>query len=111
MRRTLWRSLCPYANKSSQVVAGIWLIRSPAADRAALTCCLSRTHAGGAQASAVMAGAGLYLALVELAFLDDGHQVVRVLQQGDVGKRIAVDDEQVGPLSGFDGSGLGPDAA
>jgi hypothetical protein len=47
---------------------------------------------------------------VELACLDDGHQVVRVLQHGDVGERVAVDDEQVGPLSGFDGSGLGGDA-
>jgi len=57
-----------------------------------------------------MAGSGLYLAFVELAFLDDRHQVVRMLQHGDVGQRIAVDDEQVRPLSGFDGSRLGPDA-
>ena len=50
---------------------------------------------------------GLYLALVELPGLDDGRQVVRVLQHGDVGQRIALDDEQVRPLPGFDGSGLG----
>ena len=50
-----------------------------------------------------------YLALVELAFLDDGHQLVRMLQQGDIGKRVAVDDEQVCPLAGFDGSRLGRD--
>ena len=52
---------------------------------------------------------GLYLALVELPGLDDGHQVVRMLQQGDVGEGIAVDDEQVRPLPGFDGSRLGRD--
>ena len=38
-------------------------------------------------------GSRLYLALVEPPGLDDGHQVIRMLQQGDVGKRIAVDDE------------------
>jgi hypothetical protein len=42
------------------------------------------------------------LAFVELACLDDGHQVVRMLQHGDVGQRIAIDDEQVCSLSGFD---------
>jgi hypothetical protein len=73
-------------------------------------CVLARAHAGGAQASAVMAGSGSYLALVELARLDDRHQVVGMLQHGDVGKRIAVDDEHVCPLSGFDGACLGPDA-
>jgi len=57
-----------------------------------------------------VAGSFLYLALVELAFLDDGHQLVRMLQQGDVGQRVAVDDEQVRPLAGFDGSRLGRDS-
>ena len=61
------------------------------------------------QAGVRVVGFGLYLALAELPGLDDGHQVIRVLQQCDVGQRIAVDDEQVGPLSGFDGSRLGRD--
>jgi hypothetical protein len=36
-----------------------------------------------------VAGSFRYLALVELAFLDDGHQLVRMLQHGDVGQRVA----------------------
>jgi hypothetical protein len=50
-----------------------------------------------------------YLALVELAFLDDDHQLVRMLEQGDTDERVAADDEQVCPLAGFDGSRLGRD--
>ena len=62
------------------------------------------------QASVAMAGSGSYLALMELACLDDRQQIAGMLQHGDVGKRVAVDDEQVCPLSGFDGACLGPDA-
>jgi hypothetical protein len=39
----------------------------------------------------VRAAARLCLALVELPGLDNGHQVIRMLQHGDVGQRIALD--------------------
>jgi len=58
---------------------------------------------GGARASAVVAGSDLYLAFVELAFLDDGHQVARMLQHGNVGHplrpAVAVPADQDLPAS------------
>ena len=82
---------------------------SAACNRARATCSRTKTPAADVDIMTPCGPFGLYPTLVELPGLDNGHQVVRMLQQGDVGKGIAVDDEQVRPLLGFDGSGLGRD--